>query len=121
MRKFYKDIKSRDVEIKRLSEYITNQNGTIADLRMENKNYEYANYSAEIIRIEWDCGDGCCSDSWSVYRVEDGNGKIVKEGGNKYWDRSACKQAIFEEYGDKILISYFRRDSDKDEEFQDYQ
>jgi hypothetical protein len=85
-----------EAEIKRLQDY--------------EKQVVYAGYRAEITTFHWSCGDGCCSDSWSGYRIINQFGvcehEVGIDGENTYCHVHTCETRIREQFGSTIPISY---------------
>lgn len=123
----YYALRSREFDLRNKEEYIASlidrHNQLQSDyntLQDELKGYKYASYTFNCIRVEWDCGDGCCSDSWHEYQVLDESNNIIDSGGDKYWSESYVYEILRNKYGSKIYINNYQRNSDSQDLFENY-
>lgn len=106
------DLRDKEAYISQLTDLQNKLQSDYKNLENELKSYKYANYTFHCIRVEWDCGDGCCSDSWYEYEVL--NDKMVKidSGGGRTWSKDELKTTLKEKYGLGIRINHYYRNFD---------
>ena len=85
-------------------------------------------YKIEIIHYHWECGDGCCSDSWYFGEVVNSKGLIVFD--NDHGDMSTRSQEDAIEGcinwyshnkadGDTYEVIHYSRDEYANDEYED--